>query len=256
MTTPGGPGQPTALSPDQVDLLKRARDAAWPLGRISTYDDFAKWIFTSAAVVGTLGAAFANTAFKSLSTVGTLLFAVALLATSVALATAVLSRHVDFRIDTNYETLAVLTDAELVMGKKRRLIRISGLSFTVALLFAGLAPVSSAWQFRAKPSLQFAITKDVFHVAYNGWGDKGKEAEMRVVAPQGNGQILLGMQRITIGSDRTMRFDLTRSSLPDGLESVRLVFLCDVSTGNVRELIIPVKQPQATRSSALGEVCK
>lgn len=254
-TKPAGPDKVTPMTPDQIDLLKKARDSAWPLGRIASYDEFAKWIFTSAAAVGTLGAAFSNTAFKTLSTAGTFLFAGSLLATSVALATAVLSRNVDFSVNTNWQTLELLITAESVMEQKRRLIRTAGAFFTLALLLAGLSPVSSARQTRPTRSLQLAMTKDGFHVTYVGVGNKGKEAEIRVIAEQGQSQMLLGMQRTAISDDRQIKFDLITPTLQAGPDSVRVQFLCDVITGNVQELVIALKHSEMKKDGAFGFVC-
>jgi len=45
------------LTPDEIQLLEKYRELVLPARRLAGYDDFAKWLFTTAAVVGTLGAA-------------------------------------------------------------------------------------------------------------------------------------------------------------------------------------------------------
>ena len=55
---------PRIPSPDEIDLFKKYRDLALPAGRLASLDDFAKWLFTSITVIGSLAAAFSSSAIK------------------------------------------------------------------------------------------------------------------------------------------------------------------------------------------------
>ncbi len=92
------------ISDDYVELLKKQRELALPSNRIASYDDFAKWLFTTATVVGTLGAAFSNAAFKNLQGSASVLFFAAVAATGVSLALAVIERTIEPK-DANFQDL-------------------------------------------------------------------------------------------------------------------------------------------------------
>lgn len=109
----------TALSPDEIDLYKKARDSMWPIARIATYDDFAKWLFTTIAVIGTLGAALSGTAFKVMRPAGAVVLGVSALLASIALATSVLSRASDFPPNTNWMSQEAVSNASQLMRRKR-----------------------------------------------------------------------------------------------------------------------------------------
>src|SRR6185437_13996030 len=86
---------PVPLPPDDVELLKKYRDIVMPAARLAGYDDFAKWLFTITAVIGTLGAAFSNSALKGLNGYGVTCFFLAVIATGLSLALAVIQRSID-----------------------------------------------------------------------------------------------------------------------------------------------------------------
>jgi len=95
MNSPNPPEGPYPIPPDDVELLKKYRDIVMPAARLAGYDDFAKWLFTIAAVIGTLGAAFSNAALKGLGGAGVTVFFLAIVATAISLALAVIQRSVD-----------------------------------------------------------------------------------------------------------------------------------------------------------------
>ena len=98
------PAVPVPISPDKVELLKKYRELVMPAARLASYDDFAKWLFTIAATIGTLGAAFSNAALKSLGGTGAFIFFLGIVATGISLALAVVQRTIDIT-EPNWQSL-------------------------------------------------------------------------------------------------------------------------------------------------------
>src|SRR5690348_16406007 len=128
--------EPRELSTDEVELLKKQRDLLLPAARIAAYDEFAKWLFTIITVVGTLGAAFSNSALKKLNGSGAVLFFLSIAATGVSLALAMFLRCVEVS-RVNWQSLPdILEKGRSVLNVKRWLAWLAGSCFALGLLMA------------------------------------------------------------------------------------------------------------------------
>jgi hypothetical protein len=157
MSTPGIP-PPRVLSADDVELLKKQRDLVLPSARLATYDDFAKWLFTTITVVGTLAAAFSNTALKGLSGTGVKLFFIAVGFVGLSLALAIILRGVEPK-DPNWQSLDDMLDkSKRAVLSKRRLAWAAGGLFAVAIVLAALAPIFSDAQPKVTPARGLTLT--------------------------------------------------------------------------------------------------
>lgn len=120
---------PPSAADNEIEIL-----AAGDLKRT----EFAKWLFTSAAVVGSLGAAFSNPAIGGLTGRGRylFLFAVALVGISLGLATVALTLEL--------EQKESLTKAMRDYGHRRASwLKWAGWLFAFAIGLAALAPLVS-----------------------------------------------------------------------------------------------------------------
>jgi hypothetical protein len=85
-------GTSSLLDPDQLADYEQLRRLVSRETSLTLLDDFAKWLFPTAAIVGTLGASFGVSDANSLTGTGKTLFAVAVASVAVSLALAALAR--------------------------------------------------------------------------------------------------------------------------------------------------------------------
>ncbi|MGA9471737.1 MAG: hypothetical protein WBV36_04695 [Terriglobales bacterium] len=237
------------LSDDEVDLLKKQRELALPAARIASYDEFAKWLFTIITVVGTLGAAFSNTALKKLCGVGAILFFLAIAATGLSLALAVILRCVEPE-DANWQSLPdMLEKGRAALKSKRYLAWASGIWFAAAIVLAGVSPLFSGDE-SCDPSaksrtLTYSLGKDGIHVS----GTFGRHAqgvgEIRVSAVglgEKPSESLLAAQRIGADPQGVLRFDITSTAIPQQTGSIKISIVCDPqSNGKEQEFSLPLQ---------------
>src|SRR5262245_34466681 len=121
--------KPRVMPPDEIDLFKKQRDLSLPAARITLLDEFAKWMFTVVAFVGTLGAAFSNTSFQKLSGFGLIMFSIAISLSGTSLAVAVVLRTIE-PANPNWNSLPdMLKKGNKALKIKRVLAWIAGITF-------------------------------------------------------------------------------------------------------------------------------
>jgi hypothetical protein len=124
-----------------------------PADALKRVDDFAKWIFASIAVVGTLGAGLSNSAFGALNNGGKVLFGIAILLVGASLFASTLALEPEWvhaNPSSRYSMLAAVNEN---LRKRRRPIRVAAVLFGLALVAAASAPLVSAFTGDKKPRL-------------------------------------------------------------------------------------------------------
>ena len=136
-------GTARSLSPAQVQQLTDLQALLKPSASLQRIDDFSKWIFTSTAVVGTLGAAFSNAAFHQLAGLGKALFAAAVFFVALALFSATMALAPEFTYANPSSLESMLAAVDRRIKSRKRPLRAATVFFALALLFAGIAPFAS-----------------------------------------------------------------------------------------------------------------
>jgi hypothetical protein len=236
---------PRVLSADEVDLLKKQRDLLLPATRITAIDDFAKWLFTTITVVGTLGAAFSNSAFKKLNGLGAVLFFLAIAATGVSLAVAVLLRCVETG-EVNWNSLEdILEKGSAALNIKRRLAWIAGTCFALAILLAGISPLVSGDQSTetGPPGLplSYSYGKDGLRVTAALKQSPGTIGEIKIFAQLPTGESLIGAHRAAADVKSVLHFDASSASLPQGTKGVKITVICDAKESKSQDLVLPIQ---------------
>jgi hypothetical protein len=249
MNTPNANPAGIPLSPDEVELLKKYRDIVMPAARLAGYDDFAKWLFTITAVIGTLGAAFSNSALKGLRGPGVTVFFLAIVATGLSLALAVIQRSVDIP-KLNWQNLEdMLQKTETALRIKRLMAWSAGTSFAFAILLAGLAPLLTARAPLADVGkLSYLYGKEGVHATLTLLQAEGTEAEVEIIAQSASGGTVVAAQRAAADSSGLVHFDLTSTAIPAASTGVQVSIRCGNKLDKDRSLAIPF-QRVATDSS-------
>lgn len=238
---------PQVLSADYVELLKKQRDLALPAARIASYDDFAKWLFTIITVVGTLGAAFSNAAFKKLNGNGAVLFFVAIAAIGVSLALAIILRSVEPG-DANWQNLEdMLAKAQFALKVKRTLAWLAGVFFATAIVLAGVSPLVSGDQSRDSAvtgrAISYSFGKDGIHITATLPEPAGSIGEVRVSAVLPKDESLIAAQRVAADAQGVMRMDITAASIPATSTAIKISFSCDSKDNNKKQEFVLSIQP-------------
>ncbi len=134
---------PRELSPDEVKQLQNLQALFDPATCFQRINDFAKWIFATIAVVGTLGAGLSNSTFSTLSPSGKVIFAIAVVLVGASLFAAVQAMEPQW-VHANLssrESMLAAVDANLL--KRRRPLKWASYLFASALVMAALAPLAS-----------------------------------------------------------------------------------------------------------------
>jgi hypothetical protein len=243
MNSPNRPTTGIPVSPDEIELLKKYRDIVMPAARLAGYDEFAKWLFTITAVIGTLGAAFSNSALKALRGPGVTVFFLAITATGLSLALAVIQRSVDIP-KLNWQNLDdMLQKTEAALRTKRVLAWIAGTSFAIAILLAALAPLLTARTPTEETGrLAYSYGKDGFQATLTLLQTRGTEAQVEIIAQSLSGGILIAAQRAAADSSGFVRFDLTSTVIPASSTGVQVTIRCDVKLDREQSLVIPFQR--------------
>lgn len=131
----------TANSKEQSDDFAELRTLISPTQTVQILDRFAVWLFSSTAIVGTLGAGLGVTGLNHLGAAGRRTFAIAVVCVSVALALAVLAR-IPFPMKVNRYSFESLRIAHERAAKFRfKVLLFAGALFAAALILAGLSPI-------------------------------------------------------------------------------------------------------------------
>jgi hypothetical protein len=134
---------PRPLSDAEVKQLQALQALFDPAASLKRVDDFSKWIFASISVIGTLGAAFSNSAFSSLAPCGKYVFAVAVLLTGVSLFAATMAIEPSWVHANPASREAMLAAVDANLRARRTPLRIAATLFALAVVTAALAPLVS-----------------------------------------------------------------------------------------------------------------
>jgi hypothetical protein len=141
------------LSPAEQQKLSDLQALFSPADALKRVDDFAKWIFTSIAVVGTLGAAFSNSAFGTLMGEGKVVFGIAILLVGASLFASTLALEPEW-VHANPSSQSSMVSAVNENLRRRRVpIRCAAALFGLALVAAATAPLVSVSTDAKKPSV-------------------------------------------------------------------------------------------------------
>jgi hypothetical protein len=232
-----------ALSPDEVELLKKYRDLTMPAARLAGLDDFAKWLFTSITVIGSLAAAFSTSAIKAFDTCSAASFFVAIFLTGVSLFLAVCLRSVEPR-RANWQNLDdMLSKNDVALRTKQKLATASGATFALAVLAAGSTPLLSL---ACRPAIQkgvsYSFGKDGIRASASFASPPQTLSEIRIVSRKSGKETVIAAQRSFAGADGTVRLEVS-GSVPAGSTGLRII-ITDDTTRN-REETIPIAPPQS-----------
>jgi len=151
------------VSPDEQQQLAALQGLFKPAEAMKRVDDFAKWIFASIAVVGTLGAGFSNAAFQTLSDAGRFMLAGAVLLVGASLYAATLALAPEW-VDVNPASRgSMLAAVEAKLRRRRRPLQAAAALFALALVMAASAPLAnvvSAWARSAHVVLNYEWKAD------------------------------------------------------------------------------------------------
>jgi hypothetical protein len=237
------------ISPDEVDLLKKYRDIVMPAARLAGYDEFAKWLFTITAVIGTLGAAFSNSALKGLRGGGVTAFFLAIVATALSLALAVIQRSIDIP-KLNWQNLDdMLQKTEAALRIKRSLAWCAGTSFAAAILLAGLAPLLTAGSSPDEMGrLAYSYGKDGVHATLTL--SQTSEAQVEIVAQSTSGGTVIAAQRAAADASGLVHIDITSTPIPSGSTGVQVTVRCGANLAKAQSLDILFQRPPTNPSGA------
>jgi hypothetical protein len=241
---------PRPLSPDEVDQLKKYRDLAMPAARLAALDEFAKWLFTSIGVIGSLAAAFSTSAIKEFTTCSATLFFIALLLTGVSLFLAVCLRATEPR-GANWQSLPdMLAKDREALRTKQKLATASGAAFALAVLVAGAAPLSSLI---CRPLVQNTLTysfgKDGVHASVNYSQATGSIGELSIVSEAPVKETLVAAQRGVATSAGTIKLDAA-GALPADSTGFRIILTCDSATQGQQSVSVALSQQPGKMSGA------
>ncbi|MGD0586748.1 MAG: hypothetical protein ABSA86_13425 [Oryzomonas sp.] len=236
-------GEP--LSNDYIELLKSQRELALPTSRIASCDEFAKWLFTVTTVVGTLGAAFSNAAFKNLQGSGSILFFAAVAMTGVSLALAIILRTVEPK-KANWQSLDDMqqkaTDALII---KQWLALAAGVCFAVAIVLAGISPLASRDQTKDKPAIErnlsYSYGKDGLRITVVLPRPAQTTGEIRVFAITPIDEMLIAAQRAAADQQGALHLDVSTTSIPPTSTAFKITLICDLKDShNPQEILLPL----------------
>src|SRR5262249_4435075 len=135
---PEPPRRPTPYDRKQLEDL---RSLFKPDQGLKHLDDFAKWLFATTAIVGTLGAAFSNKAFDELTGIGKVTFAFAVVALGVSLAAAALSVAPKWVTFNPYSRDSMSSAIQQIYSRRRLFLYIAAPAFATALILAAVSPL-------------------------------------------------------------------------------------------------------------------
>lgn len=133
----------TALSPDEEADFAELRALFSPSQSLRLLDNFAKWLFASAGIVGVLGSGFGLSKANNLHGSGRRLFAWAVVCLGLSLALAALARLPILQRVNRYSPEDMRSALHTLYFVRCGLLAGSALLFAAALALAGFAPLES-----------------------------------------------------------------------------------------------------------------
>jgi hypothetical protein len=241
---------PRPLSPDEVDQLKKYRDLAMPAARLAGLDDFAKWLFTSISVIGSLGAAFSSSALKEFTPCGAALFFIALLLTGISLFLAVCLRAIEPRGANWQSLLDMIAKDEEALRTKQKLATASGAAFALAVLVAGAAPLFSlVCRPAVQNTLAYSVGKDGVHASVNYAQAAGSTGELRIVSDAPGKETLVAAQRGVATSGGAVKLDAA-GALPADSTGFRIILTCDGARAAQQSVSVALSGPPGKMSGS------
>jgi hypothetical protein len=141
--TPTVTDAPQALSRDELADYEQLRKLISPKTSLDLLDGFAKWVFSAAAIVGTLGAGFGVSGANDLQGTGRTTFAWAVACLGFSLALAALARlPLPSRVN-RYSEVSLARHLEHVLIVRGSLLAVSACCLAFGLILAGLSPLFS-----------------------------------------------------------------------------------------------------------------
>lgn len=205
----------------EFDSLRAIFDPKTGLDRL---DSYGKWLFTSAAIVGSLGAGLSNSAFSKLRSAGVWLFAFAILALGFCLVAA--SRSIaPHWINALLNDLASLRCAvgQQFKTRRRQLAVAAGL-FAFALVLAALSPIASLVGQNRLPVVHYSVDeKGAFEAGLEASNLKpGTMIELRLET-RSNATIALPRAASTADLDGQLKVAIKLSNFGSSPPSLDLV---------------------------------
>ncbi len=174
----------TLVTPEekaQTDALRACFDPKASLDRI---DSFAKWIFSSSAIVGALGAGLSNSAFAKAHGMSIWLLAGSMLCLGVSLVTACWGIHPDLVCVRLNDPNSLKTAVNLLIRQRQRLLN-------AATIFYGLAIIVAA----AVPSVLALGSQRVDKITYSIDGKGTLSADLAVSGCPGSAMIEFNIEQ-------------------------------------------------------------
>jgi hypothetical protein len=137
-------GGGTPVTPEekaQTDALRACFDPKASLDRIDT---FAKWIFSSCAIVGALGAGLSNSAFAKTHGIGTWLLAGSILCLGISLVAACTGIHPDLVSVRIFDPADLQAKVNAMIKGRQRLLSVAAFFYGLAIVVAATVPFLSA----------------------------------------------------------------------------------------------------------------
>jgi hypothetical protein len=131
------------LDEDEIADYEQLRTLVSPAKSLELLDDFAKWLFVTAAIVGTLGASFGVARDDDLTGTGKRMFSWAVALVGISLALAAMARLPLPRRVNRYSDVSLREHVAFVLKVRGVLLFLAALLFASALVLAGLAPLFS-----------------------------------------------------------------------------------------------------------------
>jgi len=150
-------------SPAMIQLLTEMQGLFKPADSIKRVDDFAKWVFASIAVVGTLGTGLTTITIGTLPGPGKFILAIAIFLVGLSLLSATFAiepQWVDVNL-SDYDSMMMAFENNL--SKRRLPIRVAAICFASALIVAATVPFSSAIFIKAEKqniSLDYELKRE------------------------------------------------------------------------------------------------
>jgi hypothetical protein len=139
--------QPTSvgrpLSEAEVTEFETLRKVFNVEDGIKKVTDFAQWLFGGAAIVGTLGAAFSNSAFAELSGLGLWTFAAAVICVGISLVAATYAWAPKWVYPNLHSRDSMLKEVSRQFQDRRGPVRVGSFFFAAALVLAAISPLLS-----------------------------------------------------------------------------------------------------------------
>jgi hypothetical protein len=205
----------------EFDSLRTVFDTKSALDRL---DSYGKWLFGSAAVVGSLGAGLSNSVFSKLHGLAAFLFAVAVLSLGICLVQAsksIAPHWVEIRLA---ELKSMREAVNSQFSNRQRLLTRASVFFSAALVLAAVSPLVSLMPAKAAPVLHFAIDeKGTLDAGLESTGlAPGTVVQLRMEAEDGSkGQ--LPMSSSTVDQSGQVKLSLKMAGINSSTTNLALV---------------------------------